>query len=154
MNRVYIIAIALIVGIPAVAMAPTANADELVTYEVVSSDIVAAHIEYSDAFGRHALDNVVLPWRINATVSDPHSNDAALRADWQPAAAPYKSLTVRIFSRGSLLCENTLDLGDAECFGSGAYYPPVPPYRSCPAPLSSCDRGAVSNKSSNVPADR
>jgi hypothetical protein len=138
MLRVYLIIISVITGIPAVAMAPVARADDSVTYEVASSDVIAANIEYSDLSGRKALENVTLPWRTNVTVVNPHSNDASLRADWQPAAGRYKWVTVRVYTHGSLLCENTLDVGNAQCYGSGTYYLPIPPYQWCPPPVLSC----------------
>ena len=114
--------------IPAVLLAPAASADNLLTYEVTSRDIAALNVEYHDPAGSNLLLNVPLPWRINATVANPHSADAQLRADWQAAASRYKWVTVRVYAHGSLLCETTLDVGDAECYGSGPSYHPVPPY--------------------------
>ena len=55
MIRIYLIIISLITGIPVVAMAPVARADDSVTYEVTSSYIGAANIEYFDLSGRKAL---------------------------------------------------------------------------------------------------
>jgi hypothetical protein len=136
--RVYVIITSLIIGIPAVAMAPVARADGSVTYEVASSDVTAANIEYTDLSGRQTLENVPLPWRANATVVNAHSTDTSLRAEWRPAAGRYKWVTVRVYTHGDLLCENTLDVGDAECYGSGPSYVPVPPYQWCPPPVLSC----------------
>lgn len=138
MLRVYLTIISLITCIPAVAMAPAARADDSVTYEVASSDIAVANVEYSDLSGRKALENVALPWRTNVTVVNPRSNDTNLRADWHPAAGRYKWVTVRVYAHGNLLCETTLDVGDAECYGSGTYYAPVPPFQWCPPPVLSC----------------
>jgi hypothetical protein len=130
--------LSLIIGVPAVALAPAARADDYVTYEVTSSDVTAANVQYSDISGQKALNEVPLPWRTNVTVVNPHSNDVSLRADWQPAAGRYRWVTVRVYTHGNLLCENTLDVGDAECYGSGPHYGPIPPYQWCPPPVLSC----------------
>jgi hypothetical protein len=120
--RRYLMIICSITAIPVVAMAPSARADDAVTYEVLTtSDIAAVNIEYNDASGRLALQQVALPWRMNATVGNPRSNDAEIRADWRPLAKPSKWVTVRIYYRGSLLCENTLDVGNAACYGSTTF---------------------------------
>ncbi|OBH52698.1 hypothetical protein A5685_14775 [Mycobacterium colombiense] len=138
MHRVYFTLISLIAAIPAVVMAPAAHADDAVTYEVTSTAVSTANVEYSDASGRAALDNVQLPWRTNANVPNAHSGDTSVRADWHSSAKRFGWVTVRVYSRGSLLCEITLDVGDAECNGSGYRYTPVPPYQWCPPPLLSC----------------
>ena len=87
MVRIHKMIIALIAGIPAVVIAPVAHADETVTYEVTSSDIAAANVEYFDISGRKAQEQVPLPWRINASVVNPHSDDAEVRADWRSSIA-------------------------------------------------------------------
>jgi hypothetical protein len=120
--RLYFIIISLITAIPVVAMAPSARADDTVTYEVLTtSDIATVNVEYNDVSGRLALQQVPLPWRMNVTVGNPRSNDAEIRADWRPLAKPSKWVTVRIYYRGSLLCENTLDVGNAACYGSTTF---------------------------------
>lgn len=118
MIRICHVITALITGLAAVALAPAAHADDTVTYEVTSSYIAAADVEYFDLSGRNTLEHVTLPWRTNATVSNAHSNDAELRAYWRPAAAPSKWVSVRIYSRGSLLCQSTFDIGNAVCYGN------------------------------------
>lgn len=138
MFRVRAVIISLIAGVPAVVMAPLARADDSVTYEVTSSDVAAANVDFSDLSGRKALNDVALPWRTNVMVANPHSNDASLRVNWQPAAGRYKWVTLRVYTHGSLLCENTLDVGDAECYGSGPPSRPQPPYQWCPPPVLSC----------------
>jgi hypothetical protein len=115
--RIHLIIISLISSIYAVAMAPAAHADVTVTYEVASSDIAATNIEYFDLTGPKQLEHVPLPWRINATVVDPHSNATEVRADWGPAAGTSRWVTVRIYYQGSLLCEKTLDVGKEACYG-------------------------------------
>jgi hypothetical protein len=116
--RSQFIAFPLIAGIFALVVAPVARADDTVTYEVISSYVAAANVEYFDLGARKALESVPLPWRTNATVGSAHSNDAEVRADWRPAARPSKWVTVRIYFRGNLLCENTLDVGNSACYGS------------------------------------
>lgn len=79
------------------------------------------NVEYNDRSQRILLLNVPLPWRQNATVVNARSqteNGAEVRADWRPASAPNRWVTVRIYVRGSLICENTLDVGNATCYGS------------------------------------
>jgi hypothetical protein len=142
MLRVYPSIVALIIGIPAVALAPAARADNPVTYEVASSDVAVANVAYTDLSGRITMENVALPWRTTVTVANPRSTDTSLRADWQPAAERYKWVTLRVYAHGNLLCETTRDVGDAECYGSGPYYQPVPPYQWCPPPLLSCGNHA------------
>lgn len=140
MIRAYLGIVSLFAG-TAVTLAPTARADDPVTYEVTSDHIATANIEYTDVTGRTKLENVPLPWRNNVTVAIPHSTDVELRADWQPKAdkygivspaGRYKWVTVRIYTRGILLCESTLDTGDAVCNGSGPYTGagaiPLPPF--------------------------
>ncbi len=52
MIRIHHTIITLIAGIPAVVMAPVAHADETVSYEVISSDVAVANVEYFDRSGR------------------------------------------------------------------------------------------------------
>lgn len=107
-----------------VALAPVAHADDIVTYEIVSDQVTKANIEYYDHSVRQSLVDVPLPWRMDAAVSDPRSVSAEVRADWRSSIAalpvwrPNKWVTVRIWSRGSLLCQNTLDVGNATCYGN------------------------------------
>jgi hypothetical protein len=122
-HRIYGLGAVLIAGIAAVLAAPSAHAEDSVTYEIVSDqqDVPAANVEYNEGSRRKALQQVPLPWRL--TVDVPHAvspaNDGAeIRADWRPYRWPYKYVTVRIYLRGTLLCESTLDVGDATCYGS------------------------------------
>jgi hypothetical protein len=113
----------LIGGLAAVAIAPAAHAEDSVTYEVLSTTpyVNTMNVEYYDHSQRILLENVPLPWRMNATVVDanqPSDDGAEVRADWRPSAAPSRWVTVRIYVRGSLICENTLDVGNATCYGS------------------------------------
>jgi hypothetical protein len=123
MNRIHIFAVALLVGIAAVASVPPAHADDSVTYEIVSDQnlVPAANVEYSDHSERRTLQQVSLPWRLTVDVPNavsPTKDGAEIRADWRPYRWPYKYVTVRIYFRGGLVCETTLDVGDATCYGS------------------------------------
>lgn len=123
----------LIAGTSAVVVAPAARADDTVTYEVVSDTVAAANIEYFDHSERRALYGVPLPWRIDVPVVDPHSgstNGAEVRADWRgsvpasplpPGRPPGYWVTVRILFQGKVICANTLDVGDAACYGSTSF---------------------------------
>lgn len=113
---------AVIIGILALAAPPPARADDIVTYEVLTtSDIAAVNVEYSDISGRRALQQVPLPWRINATVGNARSNDAEIIANWRPHDKLYHFVTVRVYTRGTLLCENIRDTGDGACYGSATF---------------------------------
>ncbi|BCO70357.1 MULTISPECIES: hypothetical protein [Mycobacterium avium complex (MAC)] len=118
MHRILSIIVALVSFVTTVAAAPAAGAAETVTYEVTSYNIDSAEVEYYDIAGRQRPGEVPLPWRINAAVVNPKSSDAEIRANWRPARGVSKWLTVRIYYRGSMLCENTLDLGSTICEGT------------------------------------
>lgn len=116
-------AVALTTGIAALLSAPVAHAEDTVTYEIVSDqdNVPAANVEYYDRSERKALQHVSLPWRLTAEVRDagsPTKDGAEIRADWRPYRWPYKYVTVRIYLGDKLLCESTLDVGDATCYGS------------------------------------
>ena len=100
---------------------PTAAwSDDSVTYEVVSADIHTANIEYQDITGRISAQQVPLPWRIDTTVRGVRSEPpqgSQIRADWRPTAAPTRWVSVRIIYHGKVICQNTLDIGDAACYG-------------------------------------
>lgn len=100
---------------------PTAWADDLVTYEVVSDTIAVADIRYQTSAGRIAAGAVALPWRIDATVrmaDGPPPNGSQVRADWRRSAAPRRWVSVRVIHRGKVICQNTLDIGGAACYGA------------------------------------
>ncbi|BCO60206.1 hypothetical protein MINTM008_01580 [Mycobacterium intracellulare] len=99
---------------------PVASADDLVTYEVDSTLIKVANIEYEDVTGRVALQNTPLPWRTDAKVRAVRAappTGSQVRADWRPTRGMQKWVSVRIIYQGKLLCQNTLDIGDAACYG-------------------------------------
>jgi hypothetical protein len=112
---------------------PTASAVDTVTYEVTSQNVGAANIEYFENSQRRVLNGVHLPWRLDVTVADvriPSSRGAEVRADWRPYV-PASILppgmpigywvTVRISYRGKVICQNTLDVGNAACYGSTTF---------------------------------
>lgn len=114
------------VGINVIAPAP-ARADDVVTYEVTSNFIDSVTVDYSDGAGRSGPVRVTLPWRANVAVSNPLRADATIDVSWEPAQR-YKFVQVRMFVRGSKLCESTLDAGKASCTGRGAYGGVIPPF--------------------------
>lgn len=122
---------AVLVGAAAVvAPVPIAHADESVTYEVVSDNVATANnIEYFDGAARRLLANVPLPWRMTVPIANPRSlstDGAEVRADWRSQiAAPVwqtgRWVTVRIYIGDVLRCQNTLDVGNAACYGSTGF---------------------------------
>ncbi len=130
MIRIQLIMLSLITGIFALILAPSARAADSVTYEVVSNDIATANVEYFDHSERKALEGVPLPWRTSVTVIDarsPSTDGAEVRADWRSSIAalpvwrPGTWVTVRIYFQGKVMCENTLDVGNAACYGSTTF---------------------------------
>lgn len=127
---------ALILGFPiAVGGAAVARAQEFVTYEVSAQTTSPppVDVEYTDLGGKVTLSHVTLPWRMNAAVVDPHSADTTLRVTWKPAER-YKWINLRIFSRGSNLCERNGDTGNETCTGKGFYKQVIPPFLPPTAP--------------------
>jgi hypothetical protein len=122
---------ALSAGIFAAAVhAPVAHADESVTYEVVSDSVaVAGGIEYFDGARRQLLQDVPLPWRTTVAIANPRSlatDGAEVRADWRstiaaPVWRPGSWVTVRVYIGDTLPCQNTLDIGNAACYGSTSF---------------------------------
>lgn len=126
--------ISVMIGVIVVWPAPAARAQQDVTYEVVSDDVATASIEYFDGSMRQAVQDARLPWRTTVTVVNPRSqgaDGAVVRADWRPGHVPVgplgaprlvgKWVTVRIYFGNTLRCQNTLDVGDAACYGSTAF---------------------------------
>jgi hypothetical protein len=121
MIRNRVAALPLILGIAATVLAPPARPADVVTYEVASDSIQQVNVEYVDATRRKLLESVPLPWRFDVTLDDargPTGRGAQVRADWRPTAAPSRWVTVRIYAGGRLLCQSTLDVGDATCYGN------------------------------------
>jgi len=121
MMRAFNLAAVLVTGIPFLVVTPTAHAAETVTYEVISSEIATADVEYGDLSGRIARTQVALPWRGNATVGNPFTKDAELQVNWQSKPAYW--VTLRVYFRGSLLCQKILDEGNGTCYGSWSHRP-------------------------------
>lgn len=119
MIRVGCLATSLIMVASAVGLAPVAQADIGVTYEVISGYIFPVNVEYYDRSQPISMQNVSLPWRSNAMVVNPKSqleDGARLRATWQ-ASEELAWVTIRIFVRGSLICESSQTKGKASCYG-------------------------------------
>lgn len=134
MTRILLTFVSLITGISALLVAPTAWAEDNVTYEVISDSVAVANIEYFDRSERRVLSDATLPWRTDVVVvnvSSPTTEGAEVRADWRPGHVPIGPLgapalagrwvTVRISFRGKVVCQNTLDVGDAACYGSTTF---------------------------------
>lgn len=131
--RIHAIIVCFIVGAAAVVLSPAARADDTVTYEVVSRSVRAANIEYFDRSERRVIEGASLPWRAEATVVDVHSpstRGAEIRADWRGyvPASPLPPgilighwVTVRILVNGEVICQSTIDVGDATCYGSTSF---------------------------------
>jgi hypothetical protein len=120
-HAVVITAIAIASGL---STAPTAHAAIPVTYEVVSAAIASANVEFFDGHTRQALLNVPLPWRSTVTLDNPASmgtDVAEIRADWRRAAAPNRWVTVRVYFGDIVRCANTLDVGNASCYGTTGF---------------------------------
>lgn len=131
MNKIQPISVLASVGVAAVLQAPTAKAEDVVTYEIFSDSVAGlAGVEYRDTSGKHLLQGVALPWTLTVPVvnaTSPSADGAELRADWRPnfrTAATVgrvllgKFVTVRISRGGQVLCESILDTGNATCYGS------------------------------------
>lgn len=123
--------VALTTGLAALSCPAIAYAEDTVTYEIFSDRVgVLASVEYRDTSGKHLLTQVPLPWRLTVPVTDatsPTADGAELRADWRPDfRTPHtvarvlqgQFVTVRISRGPEILCESTLDLGNATCYGS------------------------------------
>jgi hypothetical protein len=114
-------ALPLIVGVAATMLAPAARANDVVTYEVVSDSIPQVNVEYVDGSGRKLLESVPLPWRLDVILDDargPVGRGAQVRVDWRPLKSKWRTVTVRIYDGADLLCQSTLDVGDATCYGN------------------------------------
>jgi hypothetical protein len=121
MTRIGVLMMSLVCTVCAAVVAPVARAEDTVTYEVVSELIPMANVEYLDGGQRRAMQAVQLPWSFTVAVPDavsPTSNGAELRVDWRQYRWPTKWVTVRIYRGARVLCESTLDIGDATCYGS------------------------------------
>jgi hypothetical protein len=124
------VTVSILVCVFAVALAPAARADDEVIYEVVSGSVGAANIEYFDQSERRVIEGAPLPWRTEASVVDarsPSTEGAEIRADWRgyvpgsplPPGRPIGYwVTVRILLNGKVICQSTLDVGDATCYGN------------------------------------
>ncbi|MGV0715555.1 hypothetical protein ABQE93_09130 [Mycolicibacterium sp. XJ662] len=107
--------------IPVLVHPPAAWADDLVTYEVVSDSVSIADVEYQTSTGRITANSVALPWRVDApvrTFDGPPPNGSQVRADWRPVAAPRRWVSVRVIHHGKVICQSTLDVGNATCYGN------------------------------------
>ena len=124
MSRLPAVIVGVIATFSALLAAPKAHAAVPVTYEVASAAIGSANVEFYDGRVRQALQNVPLPWRTTVMLDNPASlgtDVAEIRADWRWAAAPNRWVTVRVYFGNIVRCANTLDVGDAACYGTTGF---------------------------------
>ncbi len=124
MNRLRLVVVALFTTALGIPSAPETHAAVPVTYEVVSAEIGSANVEFFDGHIRQALLKVPLPWRMTVSLDNPASlgtDVAEIRADWRWAAAPNRWVTVRVYFGDSIRCANTLDVGNASCYGTTGF---------------------------------
>lgn len=129
-RRIYATTLSIVFGLASAVSVPVARAEDMVTYEVFSASVpVVAGIEYRETSGKILMQSVPLPWQMTVPVADafsPETAGAEVRADWRP---PFRTaatvgrvlqgsfVTVRIIFRGEVICESTLDVGNATCYG-------------------------------------
>ncbi|MEW5810396.1 MAG: hypothetical protein AB1925_13170 [Actinomycetota bacterium] len=115
-------------AVPGAIVAPaTAHAAGPVMYEVISNYFAVATVDYTDMSGRSLPQTVTLPWRSNVVVPNPYDVGTQLHVTWQPPER-FKWVIIRIFYRGSKLCEATLDTGDSTCTARGLYGGQIPKF--------------------------
>jgi len=108
----------LLMVLASTSTAPSVDAaDDIVTYEIVSDSVDVVNIEYMDPQRRILVEHVPVPWRMDTAVLGGRDR-AELRADWRPTARPNKWVTVRILVGGKVICQSTLDIGNATCYGN------------------------------------
>lgn len=121
MSNLFKMAIIMSVLVASLVMrVPPAQAGGNVIYEITSNDIAVVNIEYVDGAERRGLSNVALPWQKEVAVAEVRAQPpqgAEVRADWNPNARPSKWVVVRIYSHGQVICQTTLDIGNATCYG-------------------------------------
>ena len=124
MIRLHAVVVSAIATVAGLLSTSTARAAVPVTYEVVSADIGSANVAFFNGHARQALLNVPLPWRTTVILDNPASlgtDVAEIRADWRWAAAPNRWVTVRIYFGDIVRCANTLDVGNASCYGTSGF---------------------------------
>ncbi|SIN38320.1 Uncharacterised protein [Mycobacteroides abscessus subsp. abscessus] len=68
------------------------------TYEVVSTTVTTANVQYWDGTEMQPADGVTLPWKVDATVGDisrgaKTPNHAEVKANWAATADPDSAVT-------------------------------------------------------------
>ncbi|EHB58522.1 hypothetical protein MycrhDRAFT_0958 [Mycolicibacterium rhodesiae JS60] len=120
-QRIAALTLAVALPVAGLVAAGPATAGEVVTYEIVSDSIPIVDIEYVDGTGRTLIQGVPLPWRRDVALADatgPTGPGAQLRADWRRIRGAARWVTVRIIEDGKVLCQSTLDVGNATCYGN------------------------------------
>lgn len=107
----------LAVNMSALGCPSAAAADDLVRYEIYSDTVGLVNVEYMDSQRRRSIVGVSLPWRIDRVIPA-GKEQSGVRADWRPSARPNKWVTVRVLNQGEVICQSTLDIGNATCYGN------------------------------------
>ncbi|SLG23558.1 MmpS family transport accessory protein [Mycobacteroides abscessus] len=94
--------------------------DKTVTYEVVSTTVSTANVQYWDGTEMQPADGVTLPWKVDATVGDisrgaKTPNHAEVKANWSASADPDSAVTVRIYLNDKVVCQSVTGTGETDC---------------------------------------
>jgi hypothetical protein len=117
-----VFAVALLLA--ALLSAAPARAADAVTYEITSDQLTeVSSLQYIDRSGRVDLGSTPLPWRMDVALDDADASvlkgGAEIRTEWLfPLRARWKYVVVSIYSNGALLCQTTLNIGNATCYGN------------------------------------
>jgi hypothetical protein len=117
-----VFAVALLLA--AMLSAAPARAADAVTYEITSDQLTeVSSLQYIDRSGRVDLGSTPLPWRMDVALDDADASvlkgGAEIRTEWLfPLRARWKYVVVSIYSNGTLLCQTTLNIGNATCYGN------------------------------------
>jgi hypothetical protein len=121
-KRVHLLVVATLLA--ALLSAAPAQATDAVTYEITSDQLTeVSSLQYIDRSGRVDLGTTPLPWRMDVTLDDADASvlrgGAEVRTEWLfPLRARWKYVVVSIYSNGTLLCQTTLNIGNATCYGN------------------------------------
>jgi hypothetical protein len=121
-KHAHVLAVALLLA--ALFSAAPARAADAVTYEITYDQLTeVSSLQYIDRSGRVDLGPTPLPWRMDVALDDADASvlkgGAEVRTEWLfPLRARWKYVVVSIHSNGTLLCQTTLNIGNATCYGN------------------------------------
>ena len=82
-------------------------------------DVVQRATDYTDGLDPLLETMLVVSTSVaNDDARGPTGPGAQVRADWRPLKSKWRTVTVRIYDGADLLCQSTLDVGDATCYGN------------------------------------